>query len=119
MIHSNDQHPTLTEVYKLLLRLGISAKYRGYYHAAYSIFLCIQQPERILLVTKYVYPAVAKQYHTDWRAVERNIRSVNELCWANHSDLICELCNCALTHRPTNKEFIAILSSYLCLDSAS
>ena len=119
MFNPEDQQQTLNEIYKLLLSLGISAKYRGYYHAAYSVLLCVQQPERIYFITKYVYPAVAQHYHTNWRSVERNIRSINALCWANHAELLCALCHCQLTHPPTNKEFIAILASHFSIDNAA
>ena len=49
----------------------------------YRIFLsgtgapaCAEEPERLLLVTKWLYPDVAKQYGTNWKAVERDIRTV-------------------------------------------
>ena len=31
------------------------------------------------VVTKWLYPEVAKHYGTNWKAVERNIRSMNQL----------------------------------------
>ena len=116
---SDDYQQTLNEAYKLLQRLGISSKYRGYHHAAYSILLCVQQPDRILLISKYVYPAVAKRYRTNWQAVERNIRTINTVCWRMHPELLCELSQCQLAHRPTAKEFIAILSTYLLSNKAA
>lgn len=119
MLNSEDHHHILNEAYKLLLRLGITSKYRGYHHAAYSIFLCVQQPDRMLLTTKYVFPEVAKYYHTNWQSVERNIRTVIAVCWKTHPDLICDLCNYKLTHKPCVKEFIAILSTYLRLNNAA
>ena len=33
------------------------------------------------MVTKWLYPEVAAHYHTSWKSVERNIRTVINLCW--------------------------------------
>ena len=66
----------LTEIYDLLYRLGITANYTGFFHMGYAVKLCCERPERLLMVTKWVYPEVAKHYQTNGRAVERNIRTV-------------------------------------------
>ena len=70
-----------TEVYDLLYHLGVTANYTGFFQTASAVQLCMEQPERLLLVTKWVYPDVARQYKTNWKAVERNIRTVNRLVW--------------------------------------
>ena len=56
----------------LLYQLGISANYKGFFHAAYAVSLCMERQDRLLLVTKWLYPDVAKRYRTNWKAVERN-----------------------------------------------
>ena len=40
----------------LLHRLGITANYTGFFHTARAIRLCAEEPDRLLLVTKLVYP---------------------------------------------------------------
>ena len=57
----------------LLYQLGISANYKGFLHTAYAVSLCVEQQDRLLLVTKWLYPDVARKYGTNWKAVERNI----------------------------------------------
>lgn len=52
----------LTEIYDLLYQLGVTANYTGFFHTAYAVSLCAEHPERLLLVTKWLYPEVAKQY---------------------------------------------------------
>ena len=47
----------------------------------YAVKLCCERPERLLMVTKWVYPEVAKHYQTNGRAVERNIRTVGKVLW--------------------------------------
>ena len=68
-IHSED-------AYHLLHRLGATANYTGFSYLVRALQLCAEEPERLLLVTKWLYPDVAKQYGTNWKAVERNIRTV-------------------------------------------
>ena len=70
-----------TEVYDLLYHLGVTANYTGFFQTASAVRLCMEQPERLLLVTKWVYPDVARHYKTNWKAVERNIRTVNGVVW--------------------------------------
>ena len=55
----------------LLYQLGISANYKGFLHTAYAVSLCVEQQDRLLLVTKWLYPDVARKYGTNCKAVER------------------------------------------------
>ena len=54
--------------------MGITPNYRGYDYIVLAIELVFENPARLQHVTKELYPEVAKQYHTDWRAVEHSIR---------------------------------------------
>lgn len=49
------------EVYDLLYQLGVTANYTGFFHMACAVSLCAEQPDRLLLVTKWLYPEVAKR----------------------------------------------------------
>ena len=69
----------------LLYCLGVTEKYVGFPHTLYAVRLSIQQPERLMLVTKWLYPDVAKQYHTSWQNVEKNIRNYSDHCLAASS----------------------------------
>lgn len=71
----------MRDIYDLLYRLGATANYTGFFHTAYAISLCVERPDRLLLVTKWLYPEVAKRYGTNWKAVERNIRTVSCIIW--------------------------------------
>ncbi len=68
----------------LLYQLGISANYKGFLHTAYAVSLCVEQQDRLLLVTKWLYPDVARKYGTNWKAVERNIRTVSTIAWKHN-----------------------------------
>ena len=59
----------LSEIYNLLYQLGITANYTGFFHTSYAVYLAAQQPDRLTLVTKWLYPDVAEQYATAWKSV--------------------------------------------------
>lgn len=102
----------LTE-YELLYRLGVTANYKGFFHTASAVALCEEEPERLLLVTKWVYPDVARQYKTNWKAVERNIRTAGVIIWRENRRLLEELAGHRLADKPCNAQLLAILSSSL------
>lgn len=108
-----------TEVYDLLYHLGVTANYTGFFQTASAVQLCMEQPERLLLVTKWVYPDVARQYKTNWKAVERNIRTVNRLVWEQNRPYLEELAGRELLYKPSNAQLLAILSYSLLSQCAS
>ena len=101
------------EIYDLLYRLGATANYTGFFHTAYAVSLCVEQPDRLLLVTKWLYPEVAKQYGTNWKAVERNIRTVSCIIWREGQPLLEGLAHRHLERKPRNAQMLAILASSL------
>ena len=101
------------EIRDLLYHLGITEKYVGFFHTTYAVCLSIHQPERLLLVTKWLYPDVAKHYNTNWRNVERTIRTVAAVAWKLRPEMLSFLANRTLDRRPGNTQFISILVHYL------
>ncbi len=101
------------EVYDLLNRLGVAANYAGYEQTAYAIVLCIEQQEYLRLVTKRLYPEVAKQCGTNHQAVERNIRTVISTAWKCNRPLLERMAKYPLKKKPTTVQFLAILSGKL------
>lgn len=96
------------EIQRLLRRLGATENYAGFFPTVYAIQLAICDPDRLGLVTKLIYPDVARQFGTNWRAVERNIRTVVSAIWANNPLLLCELAGYRLSGKPKNSVFLAI-----------
>ena len=92
----------LTEIYDLLYRRGITANYTGFFHMGYAVKLCCERPERLLMVTKWVYPEVAKHYQTNGRAVERNIRTVGKVLWEQNRPALERLAGRPLSDKPGN-----------------
>lgn len=103
--------------YPLLYSLGVTANYIGFFHTAYAVELCAQRPDRLLLVTKWLYPEVAKEYQTTWKAVERNIRRVGCVIWRENRPLLERLARRNLAQKPCAAKLLAILTSSLLLPS--
>ena len=103
----------LTQEYDLLFQLGVNACYSGFFHAAHAIRLAREDPCRMILVTKWLYPEVAKAYGTNWRAIERNIRLTIRAVWRANPDLLCDMAMHRLYSRPTPTEFISICAAHL------
>lgn len=103
----------LSEIYELLYQLGVTANYTGFFHTSYAVMLCAERPERLLRLTKYLYPEVAQHYRTSWRAVERNIRTVGEIIWRENRPMLEKLAHRHLKRKPRNAQLLSILSSSL------
>ena len=103
----------MTDIYDLLYRLGATANYTGFFYTAYAVSLCAEQPNRLLLVTKWLYPEVARQYRTNWKAVERNIRTVGDIIWRENRNLLEKLARRPLAVKPRNAQLLAILAASL------
>ena len=103
MVSSNALH-------NLLCRLGITANYIGFLYTACAVELCAMQPERLRLVTKWVYSEVARRYQTNWKAVERHIRAASGKAWERNRPLLEELAGRPLPQRPYAAQLLAILS---------
>ena len=99
-----------TNINDLLYRLGVTANYTGFFYTAYVVQLCMEDPERLTLVTKWVYPDVAKQYGTNWKAVERDIRTVANIIWEQGQSKLEQLAGRKLEEKPCNAQLLAILT---------
>lgn len=100
-------------IYDILYRLGITANYRGFFHTVCAVDLAAEQPERLMLVTKWLYPEVARRYGTSWQAVERNIRSAADIAWRTDRALLEQMARTELPRRPSASRFLAILVAWL------
>lgn len=103
----------------LLLQLGITPNYMGYYQLTRSIELLLEKPERLQCVQKEIYFEIAAQYHVDWKTVERNIRTVVNLAWQKNSSTLSQMSVFPLASRPSNIEFFVLLMTQLNANSLS
>lgn len=69
------------ELDALLKYAGFRRRYKGYHYFLTCLELAVEHEERLSAVTKEIYMPVANQHHTDYRCVERDIRTVCEHAW--------------------------------------
>ena len=103
----------VTAVYSLLYELGITANNIGFFHTSFSVLLVAENPQRLLLARKWLYPEVAKYYKTTVGAVERNICTIIRNTWQLNRDALERIAGCSLGEKPTSSQFISILYTYL------
>lgn len=96
---------------QLLVPLGITAKYTGFFYLTYAIELVEHDPSHLVLVTKDLYPTVATHFSSTPSRVERNIRHTAGLAWQVNPVLLQEMAGYPLTQRPCASQFIAILTA--------
>ena len=112
--------PEITSaIYSILYDLGVSAETTSFFHTAYAIRLATEDPQKLLLVTKWLYPEVARHYHTNWHAVERNIRTIVHLAWMRNPKHLEMLAGKPLSNKPTSSQFLTILSNSLIQNHAA
>lgn len=103
----------MEQIHQILRQLGLSANYLGFYQMAWAVRLAREEPERLLLVTKTVYPEVARQFRTNWGAVERNLRTAVRIIWEANTPLLREVMGAGDWERPCTARFLALLTAYL------
>ena len=121
---SEPSNPSLrVQVTEILHQIGVPAHIKGYHYLRDSIMMAIEDPEIINAVTKQLYPSVAKQYNTTSSRVERAIRHAIEVAWdRGNVDVLNSYFGYTIHSsrgKPTNSEFIAMISDKLCLEMAS
>lgn len=101
----------------IIHQIGVPAHIKGYHYLRDSIILAIEQPEIINSVTKQLYPEVAMQHHTTSSRVERAIRHAIEVAWDRGDvDVLNSYFGYTIHNgrgKPTNSEFIAMISDKL------
>lgn len=104
----------IIEIERLIRTLGIGATYRGYRYLSYGVYLCLQDENYLLSVSKLLYPEIAHTYATTSCSVERDIRTVVKVCWERgNKTYLQKLAMHSLDVRPTAGEFIDILVGHI------
>ncbi len=102
---------------EIIHQIGVPAHIKGYHYLREAIILSVKEPEIINSVTKLLYPAVAKKYKTTSSRVERAIRHAIEVAWDRGDvDMLDSYFGFTIQNergKPTNSEFIAMISDKL------
>lgn len=102
------------DVTKMIREIGIPAHIKGYQYIREGIMMSVKDPEILNYITKFLYPTIAKKYHTTTSSVERAIRHAIEVAWnRGKMDAMEELFGYNVNSgkgKPTNSEFIALIA---------
>ncbi len=101
---------TVTET---IHRIGMPAHIKGYHYVRTAIMLAVGSRELLESMTKLLYPAVAEEYETTPTRVERAIRHAVGIAWERGNPSMLEEMFGKRSKKPTNSEFIALLSDKL------
>ena len=101
----------------LFLTVGIPAHIKGYQYLREAVRMVIDTPDLMGRITKELYPGIAKRFNTTSSKVERAIRHAIEVAWnRGRIEALDEAFGknvCSLDDKPTNGEFIALVSDRL------
>ena len=101
----------IAEIYGLLRRLGLSAGNSCFFHVSYAIYLTIRQPYRTRFAELWLYPAVARRYHTCSLNVKRSVCYAVDQIWKTEKELLRSVTKYPLESEPRPSEFVAILAA--------
>lgn len=108
------------DVTQILHEIGVPAHIKGYQYLRDAIAISVMDQEMLTSVTKVLYPNIAKKYQTTSSRVERAIRHAIEVAWSRgEMDVINDIFGYTVSNgkgKPTNSEFIALLSDKIRLD---
>ena len=106
-----DVEMTVTEI---IHQIGVPAHIKGYNYLRDAIMMSVDDREMINAVTKRLYPGIAKKHNTTSSRVERAIRHAIEVAWDRGDvDTLTSYFGYtihSLRGKPTNSEFIAMIS---------
>ena len=98
------------KIQELLYSIGLTANYAGYRQMMIALEIATQEPESLRLVTKCLYPETARRCGTNWKAVERNIRTMRRRAWRNSQHTLEQMAGCSFDTMPKPAQFLAILA---------
>lgn len=108
-------------IVEMLRKVGIPAHVKGYEYLKKALDLCWGNRSYLDLVTKVLYPAIAKEFGTTAPRVERSIRHAIEVGYSRGDtetfNRIFGYTLSAARGKPTNSEFIATLTEQLILEN--
>ena len=101
----------------IMHQIGVPAHIKGYQYLRHAIILTVNDYTLMNSVTKELYPTVAKMFKTTPSRVERAIRHAIEVAWDRGDvDVLSSYFGYTIQNsrgKPTNSEFIAMISDKL------
>lgn len=92
------------EIETLLHAMGLTAGYKGYLCTLHALRLLREEPDRLNLISKRLYPDVAKLCACSPGAVERAIHTAAGQCGRRNGGELLRLCG---SEQPSAGQFLA------------
>jgi two-component system response regulator (stage 0 sporulation protein A) len=122
-VSSNSNKSPEERITSVFLSIGIPAHIKGYQFLREAVKMCIDSPDMINRITKELYPGIARKFNTSSSKVERAIRHAIEVAWGRgRIEVLNQVFGnnvCNLDSKPTNGEFIALVSDKLTLERSA
>jgi len=121
-LRNNKRHEISLEskVTSILHEIGVPAHIRGYHYMREAILMAVEDLDVLNYITKELYPTIAKKCNTTPSRVERAIRHAIEVAWSRGKvEIIDNMFGYTINNhkgKPTNSEFIALISDRLRLE---
>jgi len=119
-INKKNQENLEALVTNVIHEIGVPAHIKGYQYLREAIMMVVQDIDVINQITKQLYPEIAGKYHTTPSRVERAIRHAIEVAWSRgKNDAVESIFGYTISAskgKPTNSEFIAMISDKLRLE---
>ena len=107
-------HDLEQDVTDMIHEIGVPAHIKGYQYLREAIIMSVEDPSMISSITKILYPTIAKRFQTTPSRVERAIRHAIEVAWSRgRMETLDALFGYTINTgkgKPTNSEFIALIS---------
>ncbi len=108
------------DITNILLEIGIPAHIKGYQYIREGIIMAFHDRNMLHYITKFLYPSIAQKYKTNSSSVERTIRHAIEVAWRRGNiEILEEIFGNTVSAekgKPTNSEFLALLTDKLHLE---
>lgn len=109
-----DESERVSLIEKELRRLRIAGNLVGHYYLSYAVLRVVQDPRRLMLITKDLYREIGRCHGASVGAVDRSIRTAIKICWERGGrDVLEEMAGMKLEKRPSPTEFMDIVADHI------
>ena len=119
-VNVEDRFELLDYISRIMHEVGVPASISGYHYIRESIMMSLDNKRILKAITKELYPTIAKNNETTPSRVERAIRHAVEVAWQRGDvDVLNNIFGYTVKSskgKPTNGEFISMLSERVRLD---
>ncbi len=101
------------DIVRTLYSLGLSSNLKGFRYVCTAVEMVIEDREYLSLITKRLYPELAKRFSTTSSAVERAVRHLVDKVFVQNTGTEIFMAMGYKRTRCTNAEFIALVADYV------